>query len=291
MAFWREIRPEYENNVDAVREVLVAVLCSPHFLFLAETVEDAAADGVDKKALPQHALAVRLAYFLWNGPPDTTLRDLAAKGKLRGAIAEQVDRMLDDPRAVAFVRAFSYEWLRLDRLEGMTPNVDVHPTFTRFVKRDMAEETYAFMHEVIHNDREITTLIDSDFAMLNQNLAEFYGIEGVRGPRFRPVAIKKEQRRGGLLSQGAFLTGHSDGTWPHPIKRAVWLKEKILGEVPPPPPPNVPDLDPDTPGFEKMTPERAARSPPLETVVCRLPQGDRPLRSRLRTLQRGRSVP
>ena len=59
--------------------------------------------------------------------------------------------------------------------------------------------------------------------------------------------------RSGLLSQGAFLNGHSDGVQPHPIKRAVWLKEKILGDPPPPPPPNVPELNPDTPGFEKMT--------------------------------------
>jgi hypothetical protein len=55
------------------------------------------------------------------------------------------------------------------------------------------------------------------------------------------------------LSHGAFHVGHSDGTEPHPIKRAVWLKARLLGDEPPPPPPNVPDLDPETPGFDKMT--------------------------------------
>lgn len=95
--------------------------------------------------------------------------------------------------------------------------------------------------------------IDSDFAMLNQNLAEFYGIEGVEGNEFRPVTLNKNQKRGGLLSQGSFLSGHSDGVQAHPIKRAVWLKEKILGDHPPAPPPNVPELDPETPGFENLT--------------------------------------
>jgi hypothetical protein len=88
--------------------------------------------------------------------------------------------------------------------------------------------------------------------MLNQNLAEFYGIEGVKGNEFRPVQLEKEAHRGGLLSQGSFLSGHSNGVQAHPIKRAVWVKEKILGDHPPPPPPNVPELDPDTPGFENL---------------------------------------
>jgi hypothetical protein len=117
----------------------------------------------------------------------------------------------------------------------------------------MFNETYEFVKHILINDLSIMNFIDSDFAMLNQNLAEFYGLNGVEGNEFRPVKLNKNQNRGGLLSQGSFLTGHSDGTQPHAIKRAVWLKEKILGDHPPPPPPNVPELDPETPGFEKLT--------------------------------------
>ena len=89
--------------------------------------------------------------------------------------------------------------------------------------------------------------------MLNQNLAEFYGIKGVKGNAFRPVKLTNRYTRGGLLSQGSFLTGHSDGVQAHAIKRGVWIKEKILGDPPPPPPPNVPELDPEKPGFENLT--------------------------------------
>jgi hypothetical protein len=89
--------------------------------------------------------------------------------------------------------------------------------------------------------------------MLNQNLAEFYGIDEVEGVSFRPVSVELSKGRGGLLSHGSFLAGHSDGNEPHPIKRAVWVKEKLLGQPPLPPPPNVPDLDPATPGFDKLT--------------------------------------
>ena len=182
-------------------------------------------------------------------------------GALRDQLLEQVDRMLADPRSERFVRRFTSEWLRLDRHEGMAIHVGVHRDYTRFVKRDMAEETYAFVrHCAGRGPAAADTLVQADFAMLNQNLAEFYGLpdgaERVPGAatsgrwRSRPTM---PERRGGLLSHGSFHVGHSDGTEPHPIKRAVWLKAKLLGDHPPPPPPNVPDLDPETPGFDKMT--------------------------------------
>jgi len=247
MGFWESIRGEYEHYEHSVREVLVAALSSPSFLFLVEPEADASAP------VPEGVLASRLSYFLWNSPPDAELRELAERGALRAELNEQVGRLLDDERSDRFVRAFTREWLRLDRLEGMTINPNKFRDFTRFVKRDMAEETYRFVAHVLREDMNLFTLVDADFTMLNQNLAEFYGVEGVEGVEFRPVAVTPEQGRGGLLAHGAFLAGHSDGNEPHPIKRAVWVKEKLLGQPPLPPPPNVPDLDPETPGFEKLT--------------------------------------
>ncbi|WP_221435405.1 DUF1592 domain-containing protein [Algisphaera agarilytica] len=249
--FWRNIEGNYDRYEDGVKEVLVAILCSPNFLYVFEADEE-----VDEDRGPwidPHYMASKLAYFLWDSPPDAELSRLAQEGRLRDELPAQIERMVQDPKAWRMVRRFSEEWLRVDRLREMNTNVRRYPDFTRFVKADMAEETYHFMHEVLVNDLSIMNFIDSDFAMLNQNLAEFYGIEGVKGHDFRRVEILPSMHRGGLLSQGAFLTGHSDGTDGHPIKRAVWLKEKILGDPPPPPPPNVPELDPDTPGFENLT--------------------------------------
>ena len=251
LGFWRQIRGDYARYEDSVQEVLVAVLCSPEFLYLCEPADEVGEDG----ALPDWMLANRLSYFLWNGPPDDALRADADAGRLRGGLAEHAERMLDDPRAGRFLRRFAYEWLRMDRHDGMTINVDEHPDYTRFVKRDMKEETFAFFDVVFGEDLPLSTLVDADFAMLNQNLAEFYGVPDVYGAHFRKVAVPASmpERRCGLLSQGSFHVGHSDGTEPHPIKRAVWLKARLLGDEPPPPPPNVPDLDPETPGFDKMT--------------------------------------
>ncbi|MEO0793830.1 MAG: DUF1592 domain-containing protein [Verrucomicrobiota bacterium] len=248
--FWRQTRNEFDHYQDSVKEVLVAVLCSPNFLYIVDPEADEAAPAEESS---EDFLASRLSYFLWNSPPDDELRELAATGNLQTSLNNQVDRMLRDPRVLEMIRAFSYEWLRIDRLKQMDTNVGKYPDFTRFVKQDMAEETYQLIHQVLQDDMSIMQLIDSDFAMLNQNLAEFYGVPGVKGSHFQKVTLPEGSNRGGLLTQGAFLNGHSDGMSSHPIKRAVWLKEKILGEKPPPPPPNVPELDPDTPGFEKLT--------------------------------------
>jgi uncharacterized membrane protein len=248
MSFWNGIKDDFDRFEDGIKEVLIAVLCSPNFIYLyePETPES-------EKTQDQFYLASQLSYFLWNSPPDETLIQLADEGDLEDELSEQIDRMIDSPKIHQLVNSFTYEWLRLDRHKSMDVNVEQYEDFTRFVKKDMFEETYSFVHHVLKNNLSILNFIDSDFAMLNQNLAEFYGIEGVKGNEFRPVVLKENEERGGLLSQGSFLSGHSDGDQAHPIKRAVWLKEKILGDHPPPPPPNVPELDPETPGFENLT--------------------------------------
>nr|WP_261361257.1 DUF1592 domain-containing protein [Aeoliella straminimaris] len=242
--FWQATRGDFDRYEDGVREVLVAVLCSPHFLYLEMPARQESGEA---------ALAERLAYFLWNSPPDEQLAKLAQAGDLRKQVAEQVERMIADERINHFIDAFTDEWLRLDRHAAMSVNIGAYPDYTRFVKRDMALETSHFVRHVLQNNMSLMTFVESDFAMLNQNLAEFYGIQGVEGNHFRPVSVTPDMHRGGLLSQGAFLTGHSDGTQAHPIKRAVWVKAKILGSPPPPPPPNVPELDPETPGFQNLT--------------------------------------
>ncbi|GAC13112.1 DUF1592 domain-containing protein [Aliiglaciecola lipolytica] len=278
--FWQAIAPEFERFEESIKEPLVAILSSTSFLYMAEpndsfeapdktseVVNDAPnqlfellgigsvqASENHHSLVTDYALANRLSYFLWNSPPDQELLSLAAKGELRNELDTQVKRMLTDTqRLQRFVTVFAREWLRLDRLENQTVDVESFPDFNRFVKKDMAMETTEFLTYLIQQDLSALNIIESDFAMLNQNLAEFYGLEGVTGPTFRKVTLDESTGRGGLLGQGAFLTGHADGVHSHPVKRAVWLKAKIMGVEPPPPPPNVPQLDPDTPGFDKLT--------------------------------------
>ncbi|RKR12170.1 putative membrane protein [Maribacter vaceletii] len=246
--FWKDTKDNFTTYEDGVKEVLVAILCSPNFLYLLETEK-----AKPEKISDDYYLASKMSYFLWNSPPDAKLISLAEQGKLKEELSNELPRMVENPKIWKMIKAFTYDWLRIDRLKGMSANMSLYPDFTRFVKEDMAQETYSFVHHILEDNLSILNFVDSDFAMLNQNLAEFYGVKGIKGNEFRVVALPTKENRGGLLSQGAFLTGHSDGVQAHPIKRAVWLKEKILGDPSPPPPPNVPELDPETPGFDKLT--------------------------------------
>jgi len=275
-SFWKSIKADHPNYEAGVKEVLVALLCSPRFLYLVEPADEAA----------QVQLASKLSYFLWNSPPDAQTLELAEAGTLKKSLSNEVQRLLESDNSRQMIRAFAYDWLRIDRLDNMQPNVQRYPSYTRFVKADMAEETYQFLDHLLKNNMSIDNMIDSDFAMLNQNLAEFYSVDGVKGNHFRPVKLDPTANRGGLLSQGAFLTGHSDGNDPHPIKRAVWLKEKILGDPPPPPPPNVPELDPDTPGFDQMTLKQKLELHPTKTRAAVVTKKSTPTASCLKASTR-----
>src|SRR6185369_10976325 len=91
--------------LEAVRGAFRAILSSPRFLYFEEAPGPLAAP----------ALATRLSYFLWRGPPDDELRALAAAGRLSDSavLRAQVERMLQDPRAATFVENFTDQWLNL----------------------------------------------------------------------------------------------------------------------------------------------------------------------------------
>ena len=246
ITFWKDNHKDYATYEEGIKELLVIVLCSRDFLYLAEPIEK-------NKSLTDYQLASRLSYFLWDSMPDARLSELARTGSLKKNLTAEVKRMVQDPKAFAFSKAFTYQWLDMRRLENIGINIKMYPQYTRFVKEDMTKETPYFFHEVLTKNLSVMNFIDSDFVMVNQNLAQFYGIKDVFGSEFRRVDVPRSDHRGGLLSQGSFLTGHSSGDDSHPIKRGVWLIRKILDNPPPEPPPNVPMLDESDPKLAKLT--------------------------------------
>jgi hypothetical protein len=84
--------------------------------------------------------------------------------------------------------------------------------------------------------------------MLNQRLAEHYGIPDVSGTETRKVALTPDASRGGILGQAAIHKLTANGTTTSPVKRGVWVMDRLLNEPPPPPPPSAGAIDPDTRG-------------------------------------------
>ncbi len=246
------LKPELKTIEATLRETLALALVSPQFL-----MHNCASTSAEEK---RYALAGRLSYFLWASMPDDELLGLAAKGELEKpeVVEKQVLRMLADPRSRDFVREFGRQWLSLDKMRTVPINRDLFPRFLYYVSageragteepyrptiRDhMIDETLAFVGHLIQTNGSVFKIVDSDFACLNQPLAAHYGVLGVTGDEIRPVPLKPEHRLGGLLTHGSVLTGNGTGSAPHPIYRAVWLREAILGEEVPPPPADVPAL-------------------------------------------------
>ncbi|MGB1925482.1 MAG: DUF1588 domain-containing protein, partial [Rubripirellula sp.] len=140
----------------------------------------------------------------------------------------------------AFSLNFSSQWLDLAGIRRLA----VNPEYFKFDERtkDLFEqETIRFLHHVLSQNLPIQNFIDSDFVVLNPTLAKHYRIPDFSGG-FQVLPIGKDHHRGGLLTQASMLFGNSTGAETHPIKRGVWVLERLLDDPPPPPPPNVPEL-------------------------------------------------
>ncbi len=229
-----------ESFEQSVRGSLLAVLCSNSFLYLEQ--------GDLKKArqeLNDWELAARLSYFLWSTMPDERLLSLARNGTLHesATLRAEVKRMLADAKSAEFARSFPREWLQLRKVGMFAPDKALYPEYDENLEGSMIAESIAFFGEVMRRNGSLREFLDSDWTMLNERLAEHYGIVGIRGDALQRVSLKPEDHRGGILTQGAILSLTSDGTRHRPVHRGVWMLESIIGKPAPPPPANVPALN------------------------------------------------
>lgn len=238
-----------EEKIAALLSAYREILCSPRFFYIGMSGE---LTGETKQ---NFELAERLAFFLWCSIPDDQLLKAAAAGELssRQNVAAQVERMLNDEKSRRLVEQFTDQWLQTSKLFNVAVDSNYYPRFRQSLKELMRRETIEAVNDVVRNGAPATNLLAADHVFINQQLAAFYQIRGVRGDEFRKVEVNEASHRGGLLTQATFLIGNSDGMNSHAILRGVWLAEVILNDPPPDPPKNVPPLDETIPGFEKMT--------------------------------------
>ena len=225
------------------------MLCSPNFLYKQE-----GASG----PLDEHAIAARMSYFLWNSLPDETLFELARQGRLKDPKVrrEQTLRMLQNARADRFVKDYVYQWLDLEKLEIVEPDISIF-TVDEFdlVRDQIKEEPVEFFKEVLSSNLSLSTFVDSDFVMITPELNYIYRIAGhpVAEPGKRPGASKispvdyrpkeitsefskvmlgeKDRYRGGLLSQAGFmLMTTNNGEYTNPFYRGAWVLKSFYGD-------------------------------------------------------------
>ena len=257
------------SHEDAMRDSIASILISPVFLYpldLKDSATGSPAAGSSTRGSPLsgYALASRLSYFLWSSMPDQELLNHAAAGDLtrRNVLIAQTRRMLKDPRARGLATEFAASWLDSRHFETYN-SVDRErfPNFTNDLREAMFEEPVRFVEEVIRNNRSVLDLLYGNYTFVNPVLAKHYGIPGVTGKKDDWVRVDDAGRyeRGGLLPMAVFLTQSSPGLRTSPVKRGFWVVRRLLGEVIPPPPPQVPELPQD----------EAKTDAPLRDVLAR----------------------
>jgi hypothetical protein len=234
-----------------VRDALTAILASPHFLYRAES-----GDAAGVRTLSDLELASRLSFFLWSSLPDEELLGLAGKSRLSepAVLAKQVRRMLADPRSKPLVDDFAFQWLNLKKLDEISPDGRLFPHASGLMdpRALFKEELRLFIDSVLHSDRSVTELLTADYTFLNERLAMLYGIETVKGARFRRVTLENTARYG-LLGKGAILNLTANPNRTSPVLRGAWILDRLLGTPPAPPPPNVENLPDNRPGQRVLT--------------------------------------
>lgn len=251
----REIETAPEGTFEqGIARAMMAILASPRFLFRLEQIDPTETHARFPR-IDEYSLATRLSYFLWSTMPDETLIKLAQRGELRANLSDQIQRMLRDPQAAAFVRNFTGQWLQARDVEfvpinarsvlGLPPPRRGGPKadFDGETRRAMRSETELVFDHIIREDRSVLELIESNYTFLNEKLAKVYGIPGITGKTMRMVILPEDSPRGGVLTQGTVLTVTSNPTRTSPVKRGQFILENILGTPAPPPPPNIPALE------------------------------------------------
>jgi len=242
LKLYEKLRGEGLNFDTALRAAFRSVLMSAHFRYHASPAHP-------DKAVAQHAIASRLSFMLWGEPPDAELRKLATAAKLRepAVLDAQVDRLLADPRSDGFVRPFVVQWLELEQpitiAQSHINKQDFR--FARYLKASMRDETVGYVARLIADNRPAAELVSSDWTLMNDALARHYGYPPLEGGHLRKVALRAEDPRGGGVLGHAGIQSMlcwMGDNWV--IYRGAWALRHVLDMPPPPPPLEVPELNP-----------------------------------------------
>jgi hypothetical protein len=239
MKVFREEFGHKQSMYKSLIRPLSTVLSSGHFLYMVEE------SGEQRSWVDDRELAVRLSYFLWSTMPDEELLRLVSKGVLHRPeiLRSQVDRMVRSEKFKGFIEGFTKQWFELDRLMEIAVNQDMYPSYNDAVKMSSIKETELFVNELFKKNLSVNKLIASDFTIIDDSMAIFYGLPLNEVGGFRLVNLDPSTYRGGLLSHSSILTMTSNGDRTSPVERGAYVLKKFLNRPKMIPPPNVPQLD------------------------------------------------
>lgn len=227
-----------------VQAVIERILQSPHFIYHVERTTGAPQAGPAGMVTPLSGLSVagRLAAFIWHGLPDAALLDAAERGELDtpAGVAAQAERMLADAQGRAGIVEFFNQWADIEKLGITEKNSATYPSYSDAVRTAMWDETASFVdHVVRQGDGRLETLLTSNLAMPSPALAPLYGL--TPGTAFAPM---DPMVRSGLLTHPSVLAVHAHADQSSPVKRGAFIRDRVMCNPLPDPPPTVNDNPP-----------------------------------------------
>ncbi len=222
--------------ITGVQWALRGMLQSPSFLYLSE-IGDSDAEKAGRRLLNNHELASRLAFFLTDTTPDAALMAAAEAGELSDSeeMRLQAQRLLATPAAKEAVKRRFAEILYLNNVRSAQKHSEVYPEFNDTIRDAMVTEVELLLDDIVWTrDADLRELYTADYTYVNGDLAGYYGVNPPASG-WKKVTLPADQERAGFLSSGAFLAraGHSITT--SPTKRGVFIRDRVLCQVVPPP--------------------------------------------------------
>ncbi len=258
-ALWR-IGKEAAHLDEGIEMVVQAMLQSPYCLYRIELGEPGGPSGLRRPT--SFEMASRLSYLLWGTMPDEEHFAAATAGALStpDEIEAQARRMVDDPRARETLRHFFEQWLELELIDSLDKDTNVYPAFRGEIRPLLKHEVEAFIdHVVWEGSGDLTELFTAPYTFMNKPLADFYGVSGPTGDEFVRVELDPA-RHAGILTQAGILASFSKPNQSSPIHRGKWVRERLLCNTLPSPPPDLeikpPDLDPNLTTRERFSQHR-----------------------------------
>lgn len=218
---------------------LEGLLMDPKFLLIADMTEPDP-DHSGKRRLDGYSLASRLSFFLWNAAPDDQLLNAAESGEIHDpkTLQKIVDSMLASSRLEDSVWAFFDDMFGFEGFDNLAKDPTVYPVVTGATLKDAREQTLrTVIDQLITRKGDYRDLFTTRDTFISPALATVYQVP--TGPGWLPYEFPENSQRTGFLTQISFLTLYAHPARSSPTLRGKGLREKLLCQVVPPPPPNV----------------------------------------------------
>lgn len=224
---------------------LTGMLQSSYFVYHVVRPDPAEKPG-EVRPLTGPEYASRLAYFIWDGPPDDALTAAATSNELADTANRyaQVTRLMKDARFSRGIAQFYTRWLKLSAFSEVARDV---ADFDQDVVTSLSTSLLMSATELFKTDSpNISSLFSGDTYYLNDVLGKFYGVAAT-GSTYQAVSMAGQPRRG-ILTHPALMASLSRSDESFPIGRGLFVLRNVVCKVVPALPPDF--VPPQQPPFQ-----------------------------------------